>query len=209
MSGSEPVDVSRGCRPTRLAQVKAGAALCDAARVRGEIERLLWVVCLVTPGAEAAVINRLALRGVLAWCPTATVYRRANRAARGKRLRVFPAAPGYVAVGLDPRFPRWVSVLACDGVRGFLGPDGRPVVLSVAAVEALLGVSWVAPDAAKHMGSGWEFDVGDRVRVVDGPFEGAETAVLGIHGAEARVVLTVLGAAREVRVQLGVLAKAA
>lgn len=209
MSDGGPVDVSRGLRLTRLAVSRAGPPLCDEARVRGALDRLMWVVCLVTPGAEAQVIARLARRGLLAWCPTATVYRRANRAARGKRLRTYPAAPGYVAVGLMRAFPQYASVMMCEGVKGFLGPEGRPVVLSVAAVEALLAVSWVAPEAARHMGSGWEFSVGDRVRVVSGPFDGAETDVLGISGEEARVVLQVLGAAREVRVFLGALAKAA
>lgn len=219
---SQPVDCSRGVRPTRAAERRQPTPPCRAEEAAANLDRLHWFALRVAPGREFAAVDALAMRGVFAFAPTATVYRRANRTTRNGRLRVYPSAPGYVIVGLDPGderrpFLRWAAVFATREVLGVVSNDDTPTRLrrrhacAAHPVAVVLDrLVTVSPEAQRFMRAGEEFAVGDVARVCEGAFSGfeGEVTALDLDAEAARVVMLILGAAREVSVPIAALAKA-
>lgn len=189
---------------------------CRAAEAFERLDDLQWYVLQVTPTQEAQVVIDLDRRCVFAFTPTRTVYRRANRATKEGRLKVYPSAPGYVIVGLRPEQLRWAAVFDCPGVRGVLMDGDRPIQLRRRRhglghpVTAILKhLVEVAPEAAKHMKAGLEYAPGQKVKFDGGPLEGIEGIVqeLRAEDATARVLLDMFGCAREVQANLGSLVR--
>lgn len=186
-----------------------GATAGDAlAEVAATLESRAWFVARVRPRRELDAIRDLGRCGVFAWTPMRGVWRRANRFCLRKRLVRFPAAPGYVVVGLDPAWLRWVAVLGCEEVAGLVGGD-QPRRLSTAAVTAIAAMSDDAPAVERFMASRYEFRVGKLVEVRDGPLSGLVGIVTGLDGAEARLLVTMFGAEREAVVASSALAAVA
>ena len=76
--------------------------------------------------------------------------------------------PGYILVNMELTDAAWSVVQSQPRVTGFLGGKGRPVPITNAEAERLI----------KQMDEGVErprttisFDIGEEVRVIEGPFE--------------------------------------
>jgi len=80
--------------------------------------------------------------------------------------------PGYLLVrmGLDDH--AWYVVRNTPGVTGFVGSGAKPTPLSRKEVEDILGtgVTEVGPQAEKKVRPRLEYETGEQVRVVTGPF---------------------------------------
>lgn len=153
-----------------------------------------WHVARVAPTREARAVAELGARGVRAFAPMRTHWRRPGNGARRRVSFLAPAAPGYVFVGLDPRFKRWVSVLGQRDVVRMLGGD-KPLRLSAAAVAAARAMQEdVVCELRRAMPTGREYGVGDRVEMLEGRFEGLTARVTGLARDEARLLLRMFGA---------------
>jgi len=83
--------------------------------------------------------------------------------------------PGYVLVRMDLTDESWAAVRHTPQVTGFVGHNHQPLPLSLAEVEKILTPTIVekggaAAKAAKVAITTVDFEVGDSVMVVDGPF---------------------------------------
>jgi transcriptional antiterminator NusG len=84
-------------------------------------------------------------------------------------------------------------------VTGFLGPQGRPMPMRDAEVETILGRVAEGEEAPKLM---IHFEVGEKVKVNDGPFEDFDGMVEEVDDDNQRLKVTVSIFGRETPVEL-------
>ena len=104
--------------------------------------------------------------------------------------------PGYVLVQMDMSDDSWYVVRNTPGVTGFVGPASKPVPLVEAEIRAILKPKTDAPKVKIA------FQVGQSIRVIDGPFSEFVGVVDGVYPEKGkiRVMLSFLG--RETPVEL-------
>ncbi len=121
------------------------------------------------------------------------------------RRNVFP---GYVLVRMDLTDESWAAVRHTPQVTGFVGHNHQPLPLSLAEVEKILAPAFVAtPDkpagpGAKAQITTIDFEVGDSVMVVDGPFATLHATINEINTEAQKVKGLVEIFGRETPVEL-------
>lgn len=189
-------------REWRDDMIRRAARVPQAARGRRD-----WFILRVTSQSEAVVVEILARRGITAFAPARSAWRRANRFAKRKQRRWFSLAPGYVFIAFTDGARPWDQVLDAPGltaVRAVVGVAGRPAVIPEVVMARLCqrwGVGrFEAPAHHAYQPTRREYQVGDWVEVLEGPFAGLEARVEELTGARAKVLLTVLGGVSPVTV---------
>jgi transcriptional antiterminator NusG len=114
--------------------------------------------------------------------------------------------PGYLLVRLDLDDDSWYVVRNTPGVTGFVGLGARPTPLSRKEVENILQVE-AAPDAEgagarKGRPRGMEYDVGESVRVKEGPFADFTGTIAEINEDQLKLKVLVNIFGRETPVEL-------
>ncbi|MCR9276268.1 MULTISPECIES: transcription termination/antitermination protein NusG [Mameliella] len=107
--------------------------------------------------------------------------------------------PGYVLVHMEMSDQGYHLVNSINRVTGFLGPQGRPMPMRDAEVEAILGRVQENEDAPRTL---IHFEVGEKVKVNDGPFEGFDGMVEGVDDDNQRLRVSVSIFGRETPVEL-------
>ena len=124
--------------------------------------------------------------------------------------------PGYVLVRMDLTDESWAAVRHTPSVTGFVGQAHQPVPLSMSEVENMLAPAVVAKaeapaGAAASGGTATatkkpvevaDFDEGDSVMVVDGPFATLHATITEINAEAQRVKALVEIFGRETPVEL-------
>ncbi len=105
--------------------------------------------------------------------------------------------PGYVLVNMKLSEESWYVVRNTPGVTGFVGMGNDPTPLSVADVQQIL--KRMESDAP-HMKV--TFKIGERVRIVDGPFNDFRGSVSDIDMNRTKVTVMVNFFGRETPVEL-------
>ena len=98
---------------------------------------------------------------------------------QGAMRKIFP---GYVFVKMIMSDDAWHSIRNIRGVTGFVGPESKPVPLTE---EEMLNMN-----LEKRIVS-VEFDIGDSVRVTDGPLSGYLGKVIELDAEKGKVKLSV------------------
>lgn len=101
--------------------------------------------------------------------------------------------PGYVLINMVMTDDTWYVVRNTRGVTGFVGPDSKPVALSLEEVHNM-GIEVSRPKPL--------FEIGDVVRILGGAFEDSEGIVDEILEAKDTVIVIVSGFGREVPVEV-------
>ena len=96
--------------------------------------------------------------------------------------------PGYVLVHMEMSDEGYHLINSINRVTGFLGPQGRPMPMRDAEVQAILGRGEEGQEAPRTLIS---FDVGEKVKVNDGPFEDFDGLVEGVDEENQRLKVTV------------------
>lgn len=173
--------------------------------------QLHWFLVCVPSGKEFTVERILDDNGVTVFVPVETRFRRRNRYAQRKTELKFPLVPGYVLVGFPPSSMDWASVFRFRIIAGVVGREGRPARIPRPEVTRLLtrhaSGEFIAPKAQQWMQTHREFFEGDRVEVLEGPFEGHVFEVTQITGQHASMVVELLGGEQCVQVPLKSLGK--
>ncbi len=116
----------------------------------------------------------------------------------GKRVEVEEKVyPGYVLVDMIVTDDSWFVVRNTPRVTGFVGSGVNPVPLSPEEVEALLGN--MKDDSVKHT---IELELGEIVRIADGPFKELEGKVDAVDNERGKVKVLVSMFGRETPVEL-------
>ena len=107
--------------------------------------------------------------------------------------------PGYVLVHMEMSDEGFQIVNSIPRVTGFLGPQGKPMPMRDAEVEAILGRVDEQKEAPRTLIS---FEVGEKVKVTDGPFEDFDGEVEQIDEEAQRLKVMVSIFGRETPVEL-------
>ena len=96
--------------------------------------------------------------------------------------------PGYVLVHMEMSDEGYHLINSINRVTGFLGPQGRPMPMRDAEVQAILGRVQEGEDAPRTL---IHFEIGEKVKVNDGPFEDFDGMVEEVDEDQQRLKVTV------------------
>lgn len=147
-----------------------------------------WHVAMTLPHKERVAALNLANQSYRTFLPLHTVTR---RHARQFRTELTPVFPRYIFVILDIERKRWRSVNGTIGVHSLITDGERPLAAPPGIVETLIQSS----DGRGALVYAREtLAVGDRVRLLAGPFAGALGVLQRLDGAgRVQLMLEYLG----------------
>jgi transcriptional antiterminator NusG len=110
--------------------------------------------------------------------------------------------PGYLLVRCELDDDSWYVVRNTPGVTGFVGHGSKPVPLARKDVETFLGVKVEGSEAAKKTRPRLEYEVGESVRVREGPFADFSGQIAEINEDQLKLKVLVNIFGRETPVEL-------
>jgi len=117
-----------------------------------------------------------------------------------KKIRHHRHFPGYVLVKMDMTDDAYHLVKNTPKVTGFLGQQNKPQPVSEKEIDRILGQEAVpgVPKPRRMV----TFEIGERVRVSDGPFQSFEGMVSDVDEERGRLKVAVMIFGRETPVDL-------
>jgi transcriptional antiterminator NusG len=107
--------------------------------------------------------------------------------------------PGYVLVRMEMSNKGYHLISSINRVTGFLGPMGKPMPMRDAEVNQILNRVEEGEAAPRNL---IRFDIGERVKVTDGPFEGFDGMVEEVDESHSRLKVSVSIFGRSTPVEL-------
>ena len=107
--------------------------------------------------------------------------------------------PGYVLVHMEMSDKGYHLITSINRVTGFLGPQGRPMPMRDAEVNAILNRVQEGEEAPRTL---IRFEIGEKVKVNDGPFEDFDGMIEEIDEDNQRLKVAVSIFGRETPVEL-------
>ncbi|NIZ60886.1 transcription termination/antitermination protein NusG [Sedimentitalea sp. CY04] len=107
--------------------------------------------------------------------------------------------PGYVLVHMEMSDHGYHLINSINRVTGFLGPQGRPMPMRDAEVNQILNRVQEGEEAPRTL---IHFEVGEKVKVNEGPFEDFDGMVEEVDEDNQRLKVTVSIFGRETPVEL-------
>ena len=96
--------------------------------------------------------------------------------------------PGYVLVKLDLNKQIYHKIKNIQKVSGFLGPEGKPIPVSEDQIKKIVDQANSGKDSPA---SGVTFEIGEKVKVCDGPFASFTGLVEEINEEKSRLKVSV------------------
>lgn len=96
--------------------------------------------------------------------------------------------PGYVLVKMDLSDQAYHLVKNTPKVTGFLGSQSKPMPVSEAEVKRIIGAVEEGVERPKPT---IQFDIGEKVKVTDGPFQSFDGSVESVDEGRARLRVSV------------------
>ena len=119
--------------------------------------------------------------------------------------------PGYLLVRMHLDDDAWYVVRNTPGVTGFVGSGAKPTPLSRREVEDILGTGEVeeGPAVEKKVRPRLEYEVGEQVRVVTGPFADFNGVIseIDVDRSKLKVLVNIFGRETPVELEFGDVAK--
>ena len=107
--------------------------------------------------------------------------------------------PGYVLVRMEMSDQGYHLINSINRVTGFLGPQGRPMPMRDAEVQAILGRVAEGEESPRTL---IHFEVGEKVKVNEGPFEDFDGMIEEVDDDNQRLKVSVVIFGRETPVEL-------
>ena len=126
---------------------------------------------------------------------------------RGKKVQAERRfMPGYVLVHMEMSDEGYHLISQINRVTGFLGPQGRPMPMRDSEVTAILGRVQEGEDSPRTL---IHFEIGEKIKIADGPFEDFEGMVEEVDEEHARlkVMVSIFGRATAVELEFTQVAK--
>ncbi|HMF82943.1 MAG TPA: transcription termination/antitermination protein NusG [Acidimicrobiia bacterium] len=119
--------------------------------------------------------------------------------------------PGYLLVRQELDDDSWYVVRNTPGVTGFVGSGAKPTPLSQREVEDILGTGQAeGPEVAqKKARPRLEFEIGEQVRVIAGPFADFNGAIseIDVDRSKLKVLVNIFGRETPVELEFGQVSK--
>ncbi|GGZ37630.1 MULTISPECIES: transcription termination/antitermination protein NusG [Asticcacaulis] len=96
--------------------------------------------------------------------------------------------PGYVLVKMEMTDEAYHLVKNTPKVTGFLGSGQKPIPVTEKEVQRIIGTADVAAEKPKVVLS---FDIGEKIKVIDGPFASFDGVVESVDQDHARLKVSV------------------
>jgi transcriptional antiterminator NusG len=96
--------------------------------------------------------------------------------------------PGYVLVRMEMSSKGYHLISSINRVTGFLGPQGKPMPMRDAEVNGILNRVEEGEIAPRNL---IRYDIGEKVKVTDGPFEGFDGMVEEVDESHSRLKVSV------------------
>ncbi len=96
--------------------------------------------------------------------------------------------PGYVLVRMEMTDPGYHLITSINRVTGFLGPQGKPMPMRDEEVNAILNRVDEGQEAPRTL---IHFEIGEKVSVAEGPFEGFDGMVEEVDDDNQRLKVSV------------------
>ena len=108
--------------------------------------------------------------------------------------------PGYVLVHMDMSDRGYHLITSINRVTGFLGPQGKPMPMRDAEVNGILKRAEEGQEAPRNL---IRFEIGEQVKVADGPFEGFTGMVEEVdeNTSRLKVMVSIFGRATPVELE--------
>lgn len=146
-----------------------------------------WYVVQSLARREIGACGQLGAQGFDAFLPQIAKTVRHARKLRNVRAPLFP---GYLFVRMDLRRARWRSINGTFGVAALVMAHDRPAPVPFGVVETLRDKA----DATGLVAFDRDLDLGQRVRVVSGPFAESFGSLDRFDASErVRVLLDIMG----------------
>lgn len=107
--------------------------------------------------------------------------------------------PGYILINMELNDDTWHTVIGTPKISGFIGDDLHPQPLSEAEAQKIIGR---IKDGALKPKPKVSYEIGDAVRVTDGPFSNFQGVVEDVFPDKGRVKVMVSIFGRETPVEL-------
>jgi transcriptional antiterminator RfaH len=161
-----------------------------------------WYVVYSQPHQEFRSQTQLAAQGFHTFLPR---YRKTVRHARKLMTVNAPFFNRYLFVALDLSCDQWRSVNGTFGVTSLITDGAFPIPVPQGVIESLINIS----DADGFVNLGDALQVGERVKVLTGPFADLIGELVRLDGARrAQVLLQLLGGVVPVSIDRGHLVSA-
>lgn len=105
--------------------------------------------------------------------------------------------PGYVLVRMDLSDDTWYAIRNTPGVTGFINIDNKPVPLADETVQKIVKGMTAETPVVKM-----SFQIGDTVRIIDGPFADFRGEIDEINSEKGKIRVLVSFFGRETPVEL-------
>jgi transcriptional antiterminator NusG len=117
--------------------------------------------------------------------------------------------PGYLLVRCEMDDDSWSVIRNTPGVTGFVGPGTKPTPLSRREVESILQVKAEGGELAKSRRPRLEHEVGETVRVREGPFAdfSGQIAEINVDQLKLKVLVNIFGRETPVELEFSQVAK--
>ncbi len=96
--------------------------------------------------------------------------------------------PGYVLVRMEMTDRAYHAIVSINRVTGFLGPQGKPMPMRDGELNAILNRAEEGEAQPRNL---IRFEIGEQVKVADGPFEGFTGMVEEVDESTNRLKVTV------------------
>lgn len=163
-------------------------ALNDATQ---EPEAKMWYAIRVTFNREMKVKDDLDLRGIESFIPMKYVM----GTRRGRRVKkLVPSIHNLIFFHIEPSLMKEYKATTRLPIRYIMNPaTKKPVVVPEKEMQNFIAVAGTYDEQLEYITpKPGQFTRGDRVRILGGPFEGAEGVLTKVKGAN-RVVVSVKG----------------
>lgn len=116
--------------------------------------------------------------------------------------------PGYVLVHMDMTDRGYHLITSINRVTGFLGPQGRPMPMRDSEVNQILNRVEEGEAQPRNL---IRFEIGEQVKVTDGPFDGFQGMVEEVdeHSNRLKVTVSIFGRPTPVELEFTQVSKVA
>ena len=156
-----------------------------------ESEEKVWYAIRVTFNREMKVKDDLDLRGIDSFIPMKYVM----TTRRGRRVKkLVPSIHNLIFFHIEPSLMKEYKANTRLPIRYIMNPaTKKPVVVPDKEMQNFIAVAGTYEEQLEYIvPKPGQFTRGDRVRILGGPFEGAEGILKRVKG-DSRVVVSVLG----------------